>query len=108
MTNLMKLLQPGIELKRWALLVFIGILLTSLGFAYLLVHIYRVQPLPEAAGTLTLQFIERPVRGAMFIIVGVWTRDAHASAARTNAAFAAAFASSAGVARRVICKPPSL
>jgi len=70
LTNLAKLLQPGMELKRWALLVFVGILLTSLGFAYLLVHIYRVQPLPEAAGTLTLQFIERPVRGVLFMIIG--------------------------------------
>jgi len=70
LTNLMKLLQPGIELKRWALLVFIGILLTSLGFAYLLVHIYRVHPLPESAATHTLQFIERPIRGVLFIILG--------------------------------------
>jgi len=67
----MKLLQPGMELKRWALLVFVGIVLTSLGFAYLLVHIYRVQPLPEAAATVTLQFIERPVRGVLFILLGV-------------------------------------
>lgn len=67
----MKLLQPGMELKRWALLVFLGIVLTSLGFAYLLVHIYRVQPLPEAAATVTLQFIERPVRGVLFILLGV-------------------------------------
>src|SRR5438105_3033854 len=58
------------ELKKWALLVFLGIVFTSLGFAYLLVHIYRVQPLPEAAATLTLQFIERPIRGVLFIILG--------------------------------------
>ena len=71
MTILAKLLQPGMGLKRWALLVFFGILLTSLGFAYLLVHVYRVQPLPEAAATVTLQFIERPIRGVLFIIIGV-------------------------------------
>ena len=58
------------EIKRWALLVFVGILLTSLGFAYLLVHVYRVQPLPEAAATLTLQFIDRPVRGVLFMLLG--------------------------------------
>jgi len=59
------------ELKRWILLGLVGMVLASLGVAYVFVHFYRVQPLPEVAGVLTLQFIERPVRGAMFIIVGV-------------------------------------
>jgi uncharacterized cofD-like protein len=71
LTNLRKLLQPGMQLKRWALLVFVGILLVSIGFAYLAVHVYRVQPFPEAAATITLQFIERPVRGVLFILLGV-------------------------------------
>jgi uncharacterized cofD-like protein len=71
LNDLRKLLLPGMQLKRWALLVFVGILLTSLGFAYLLVHVYRVQPLPEAAATITLQFIDRPVRGILFMLLGV-------------------------------------
>jgi uncharacterized cofD-like protein len=70
LTNLRRLLHPGMGIKRWALLIFVGILFTSLGFAYLLVHVYRVQPFPEAASTITLQFIERPIRGVLFILVG--------------------------------------
>jgi hypothetical protein len=43
----------------------------SLGIAYLLTHLYRVAPFPEYAYYITLQFIPRPVRGALFIIWGV-------------------------------------
>jgi len=70
MMNLSKLLQPGMEIKRWILLGIAGMVLTSLGVAYILAHIYRVQPFPEAAGVLTLQFIDRPIRAALFIVLG--------------------------------------
>jgi tellurite resistance protein TehA-like permease len=43
----------------------------SLGIAYLLTHLYRVQPFPEFVYYLTLQFIPRPVRAALFILTGV-------------------------------------
>ena len=49
----------------------VGLVFASLGLAYILVHIYRVQPLPDAAAVLTLQFIDRPIRGAMFILLGI-------------------------------------
>ncbi len=68
--SLVKLLRPGMHLKRWVLLMSLGLVLASLGLAYELTHIYRMQPLPEVAGVVTLQFIERPVRGAMFILLG--------------------------------------
>jgi uncharacterized cofD-like protein len=58
------------HIKRWIGLAVLGLIITSLGFAYLLVQVYRVQPLPEAAATITLQFIERPVRGAIFLAIG--------------------------------------
>jgi uncharacterized cofD-like protein len=48
----------------------IGITFTSLGVAYLITHLYREQPFPEFVGVLTLQFISRPVRGALFIGAG--------------------------------------
>lgn len=69
--NVFKLLKPGMHIKRWILLMIVGLVFASLGLAYILVHIYRVQPLPEAAAVLTLQWIERPIRGAIFIVVGV-------------------------------------
>ncbi len=68
--SLVKLMRPGMHLKRWVLLMMIGLVFTSLGLAYELTHIYRMQPLPEVAGVVTLQFIERPIRGALFILLG--------------------------------------
>ncbi len=52
------------------LFVFGGVWL-SLGIAYILTHLYRVQPFPEFVWYLTLQFIPRPVRGFLFIVTGV-------------------------------------
>jgi D-glycero-D-manno-heptose 1,7-bisphosphate phosphatase len=53
-----------------ALFVFGGVWL-SLGIAYILTHLYRVQPFPEFVYYVTLQFIPRPARGLLFIITGV-------------------------------------
>ncbi len=69
--SLVKLLRPGMHLKRWVLLMIVGLVLSSLGLAYELTHVYRIQPLPEVAGVVTLQFIERPLRGALFILLGI-------------------------------------
>ncbi|HZT05994.1 MAG TPA: gluconeogenesis factor YvcK family protein [Chloroflexota bacterium] len=71
MLNAAKLLQPGMHVKRWILLIVVGLVTTSLGFAYILTHIYRVQPLPEVASFVTLQFIDRLVRGLLFLLVGL-------------------------------------
>jgi hypothetical protein len=69
--TLAKLLRPGMHLKRWVLLMMFGLIFTSLGVAYELTHIYRTAPLPEVAGVVTFQFIDRPLRGAMFLLFGV-------------------------------------
>ena len=69
--SLLRFLYPGLHIKRWLGLVMFGLVLTSLGIAYLFVQIYRVQPFPEFVGTLTLQFIDRPVRGALLILAGL-------------------------------------
>lgn len=69
--NLVKLLTPGMHIKRWVLLLMAGLVFTSLGIAYLLLHTYRVQPLPDAAAVLTLQFFDRPIRGVLFIAIGI-------------------------------------
>ena len=69
--NLTKLLYPGMHLKRWILLLSGSLVLTGLGIAYILAHIYHVQELPEVAGVLTLQFFDRPLRGAIFIGIGI-------------------------------------
>jgi uncharacterized cofD-like protein len=66
-----KLFYPGLHIKRWLLLLGVGIVLVSLGIAYWLVQIYRVQPLPDAAATLTLQFLDRSARGSLLFVIGV-------------------------------------
>jgi uncharacterized cofD-like protein len=61
-----KWLYPGMGVKRWLLLLMLGITCISLGFAYLLVNIYRQQPLPAVFYYLTLQFVPRLARAALF------------------------------------------
>lgn len=58
------------NIKRWLVLLIVGLVLVSLGLSYFLVHMYRTQPFPEYVASLTLQFIDRPVRGALFIVAG--------------------------------------
>lgn len=59
------------RIKRWLILLFVGLVTLSLGFGYLLVSVYRTQPFPEYVGFLTLQFIDRVVRGIIFLLLGV-------------------------------------
>ena len=59
------------RIKRWLILLTLGLVLLSLGLAYILVHFYRTQPFPEFVASLTLQFIDRPVRGAIFVTAGI-------------------------------------
>ena len=66
-----KWLYIGLGIKRWLVLLLLGITLLGLGFAYLLVNIYREQPLPDAAYYVTLQFIPRLERGILVGTLGV-------------------------------------
>ena len=59
-------LYPGMGVKRWLLLLVLGVTCISLGFAYFLVNVYRQQPLPTAFYYLTLQFVPRLARAALF------------------------------------------
>lgn len=69
--SLLKWLYPGLRVKRWLLLFMIGVVGLSLGIAYVMTHFYREQPFPEFVYYLTLQFLDRPIRGLLFIAVGV-------------------------------------
>jgi uncharacterized cofD-like protein len=69
--NFWRWLKPGIKVKRWLAVLFAGIVLLALGFAYVLVHFYRTTPFPEWVGTVTLQFIPRILRGLIFLLIGV-------------------------------------
>jgi histidinol phosphatase-like enzyme len=59
------------DLVRWLSFFVFGAMGLSLGIAYLLTHLYRVHPFPQFAYYITLQFIPRPVRGALFIVFGI-------------------------------------
>lgn len=59
------------RIKRWLLLMMVGLVSLSLGFSYMLVQVYRTQPFPDFVGSLTLQFIDRPIRGLIFMAIGV-------------------------------------
>jgi uncharacterized cofD-like protein len=62
-----KWLYPGMGVKRWLLLLMLGITCISLGFAYFLVNIYRQQSTSAVFYYLTLQFVPRLARA---ILVG--------------------------------------
>lgn len=59
------------DMGRWLTFFVVGALGLALGLAYLLTHLYRVQPFPEWIYYITLQFISRPVRGVLFIALGL-------------------------------------
>ncbi len=53
-------------------LTFVGVVLLSLGVAYLFIHYYRTaQGLPTFVELLTLQFLPRPMRGALLMLSGL-------------------------------------
>ncbi|NTU80426.1 MAG: hypothetical protein HGA45_13785 [Chloroflexales bacterium] len=53
-------------------LTFVGVVLLSLGVAYLFIHFYRtVEGLPAVFWALTLQFLPRPMRGILLIMAGL-------------------------------------
>ncbi|MBO9361254.1 MAG: YvcK family protein [Thermoflexus sp.] len=59
--------------KRWLVLLLVGITELALALAYVLVTLYREQPLPPIFYYITLQFIPRLGRAALFGILGLVT-----------------------------------
>lgn len=66
-----KWLYFGLGVKRWLVLLCLGVTMLGLGLAYILVNIYRESPLPDVFYYLTLQFIDRLVRGILFGALGI-------------------------------------
>ncbi|MGD2105199.1 MAG: YvcK family protein [Anaerolineae bacterium] len=61
-------LPLGMGVKRWLLVLIGGVAVLSLGFGFLLRELY---PLPSIFYYLTLQFIPRAARAALFVLVGL-------------------------------------
>ncbi len=66
-SNLIKWLYLGINIKRWLLLMALGVAAMGLGFSYLLREVYVSYTFPESVYYITLQFMPRWFRGMMFI-----------------------------------------
>jgi len=64
-------LRPGMHVKRWLLVLILGIVLISLGLAYLLRQLYTDLTFPSIIYYLTLQFVSRPVRALVLGSLGV-------------------------------------
>jgi uncharacterized cofD-like protein len=73
--NLLRWLTPGIGVKRWLLVVFLGLLLLALAFAHLLRQVSRdLEPGGLAGAAIdfaTLQFLPYPLRGLIVGSLGV-------------------------------------
>ena len=64
-------LRPGMHVKRWLILLLIGIVLISLGLAYLLRFLYADLNFPHVFYYLTLQFLSRPLRAVILGGLGI-------------------------------------
>ena len=70
--NLTRLLTPGLHVKRWLLLLMVGIVMVALAIGYVLRDIYYANVrFPDFVSDLTLQFLPRSVRGLIFLAIGV-------------------------------------
>jgi uncharacterized cofD-like protein len=64
-------LYPGMHLKRWLLLVFVGITVLGLGAAILLVIAYRSLPADSFILTVTGAGLDRTLRGVVVLAIGL-------------------------------------
>jgi uncharacterized cofD-like protein len=66
-SNFVKWFYFGMHIKRWLLLLLLGVAVMGLGFSYLLREAYVSYTFPGFVYYLTLQFLPRWLRGVMFI-----------------------------------------
>src|SRR5712671_4311497 len=64
-------LTPGLEIKRWLLLLMFAELVLVLGFAYGLKALYSTLELPSQFYWITLQFLPYPIRALIFATLGI-------------------------------------
>lgn len=63
--------KPGLEIKRWVLLLMAAILFIDLGASYALKAIYTEVNFPGWVADLTLQFWPKPIRAVIFTVAGI-------------------------------------
>jgi uncharacterized cofD-like protein len=73
--NLRRWLTPGIGVKRWLLVLFVGLLLLAMAFAHMLRQVGRdfepTGPFATVINVITLQFLPFELRGLIVGVVGV-------------------------------------
>jgi uncharacterized cofD-like protein len=70
-TRWLRWLRPGLEVKRWIILLAVGILIIDLAVAYFLKDAYQNAPWPSWTSYVTLQFLSHAQRGAVFLVFGL-------------------------------------
>ena len=70
-SNWLRWLTPGLQIKRWLLLLMFSELVLVLGVAYALKEIYQTLTLPHEFYYVTLQFLPYWARAGVFGILGV-------------------------------------
>jgi uncharacterized cofD-like protein len=67
---MLKLLRPGLNVKRWFLVLLAGMVVLSLGIAFAVTDAYRTVTAPGWVTLATLQFLPLLVRAAIFVVIG--------------------------------------
>src|SRR4030088_2972485 len=70
-TSWLRWLTPGLQIKRWLLLLMAAELVLVLGVAYALKEIYQTAKLPSEFYWITLQFLPYWARAVIFGLMGV-------------------------------------
>jgi uncharacterized cofD-like protein len=70
MAAMLKLLRPGLHVKRWFGVLLLGMVVVSLGIGFAVTDVYRTAVVPAWVSILTLQFVPLLVRAAIFLAVG--------------------------------------
>src|SRR5205085_395558 len=65
--NFIKWFYLGMHIKRWLALTLVGVAIMGLGFGYVLREVYVQYTFPSEVYYLTLQFMPRFLRAALFI-----------------------------------------
>lgn len=71
MQHIFKRLSSLAHLARPLALAFVGIVLLSLGVAFFVIELYRTVELPDAFYYISLQFLDRWVRGVVLLLAGL-------------------------------------
>src|SRR5215471_5197775 len=70
MRPMRKLMRPGLHVKRWFLVLLLGMVVVSLGLGFAITGAYRIVVAPAWVTVATLQFLPLWVRSLMFLVIG--------------------------------------